>query len=384
MIACNSCGSAISEDEKFCGQCGAPRPPAVATPPPPPIQSQEPIETFGETQIDSGPPPSYQESPPASLPEAVDPPAKKRPTCLWLTLGCGGLMLIIICLGVAGALWFWPDLIDSSNSVPLDTFFDEPFVDDLLSSIESTQVMGEPILEPDSTPAIGSDLIPKPVVEFEGISFSYDPSLAFWVTTETIPSDTSAELWAYPTHREFWFEDFIFQDSYQPPIIKIFPVSEYEAVNPTARAIIADQRSFIAEKSFDPQTDIPFLPVWNAAQVVHAYVSYLEFQNGSGVRFLTQFAQDTVVINNEELLYTFQGLTDDGQYYVAATFPISHSSLPPDGSIYPNTWDYWDFTDNYMDYILDVENHLDDEPPYNFYPDILLLDEMIESLIVEP
>jgi carboxymethylenebutenolidase len=35
-----------------------------------------------------------------------------------------------------------------------------------------------------------------------------------------------------------------------------------------------------------------------------------------------------VPINNRELLYTFQGLTDDGLFYIAAVMPISHPTLP--------------------------------------------------------
>jgi hypothetical protein len=345
MVTCNSCGSAISEEEKFCGQCGAARPASkeMSPPPPPAYHPPEPVETKGGEQTFSEPQPPPQELPLPSPPADIKPPAEKRRTCLWLAVGCGGLLLIVICVAIAGGLWIWPIIDDYSVSVPLDTFFEEPFIEEFLSSTEQAEVIDVPTIEPD----FGQDLEPEPIlipdVEFEGVSFSYNPLLAAQVRSETLAGDTSAELWAYPTHSEFWFEGYIFPDSFHFPVISVYPVSEYEAVNPTA-----------------------------------------DFQNGSGVRFLTQFAQDTAVINNEEILYTFQGLTNDGAYYVSATFPVSHPSLPPDGTIYPNNWDYWEFTDNYMDYSMDVENQLNKEPPFTFFPDLFILDEMIETLLVAP
>lgn len=47
--------------------------------------------------------------------------------------------------------------------------------------------------------------------------------------------------------------------------------------------------------------------------------------DGGGIRYLTQFGQAAGLITNPELFYTFQGLTDDGAYYVAAVFPVAQS-----------------------------------------------------------
>ena len=74
-------------------------------------------------------------------------------------------------------------------------------------------------------------------------------------------------------------------------------------------------------------TDLPFN---NAAGTVQSKVQYLEFKTGKGVLFLTQYSQDAVPtpLNNEELACSFQGLTNDGKYYVAARLAITHPSLP--------------------------------------------------------
>ena len=72
---------------------------------------------------------------------------------------------------------------------------------------------------------------------------------------------------------------------------------------------------------------MPFLPLFNAAQVLHAKVEFMEFRTGKGVQYLTQFDQAPLPINNLELIYTFQGISSDGKYYIAAIFPVNHAGL---------------------------------------------------------
>lgn len=36
---------------------------------------------------------------------------------------------------------------------------------------------------------------------------------------------------------------------------------------------------------------MPFLPLFNAQQAMHAHVQYLDFQSGQGLRYLTQYDQ---------------------------------------------------------------------------------------------
>ena len=68
---------------------------------------------------------------------------------------------------------------------------------------------------------------------------------------------------------------------------------------------------------------LPFLPPQMAQQVFHARESYLEFQNGSGIAFLSEFAQYSAPANNQDLFYTYQALTTDGKYWISAILPVS-------------------------------------------------------------
>jgi hypothetical protein len=123
------------------------------------------------------------------------------------------------------------------------------------------------------------------------------------------------------------------------------------------------------------------LPPFNAAQMLRAQVAFLDFQNGSGVRFLTLYGQAYRIINNHELFYTFQGLTGDNSHYVAMILPVSHPTLPQSGDIPPE--DLESFDANFMTYIATSEASLNAQPAGSFTPDMTLLDTLVESLLVE-
>ena len=126
------------------------------------------------------------------------------------------------------------------------------------------------------------------------------------------------------------------------------------------------------------QDTLPLLPLINAAQVIHSQAKYLDFQNGSGVRFLTQYGQDIFPIVNQHLFYTFQGLTQDGAYYVAAAFPIDAAGIPDE----PDISDWEAFSAGYQDYLAETVTQLDALSSDQFEPDLALLDSVIQSLRV--
>jgi len=220
---------------------------------------------------------------------------------------------------------------------------------------------------------------PEPDVSYEGVSFSYDPILASSVTPEVVPSQEEAavEPWNTPEHLLFTFYGYPLADSFHTPQIMVFPTEPYNAINPTAGDVIYQLQLLLDSKPSDPE-DIPFLPVFNAAQFMQAQVRYFSFQNGEGVRFLTQYGQAAWPINSQDMFYTFQGITHDGMYYVSAIFPISHPNLPDPDSV---TLDEA-FYDNFMNYVDGMEVQLNTEPPGSFFPTLQSLDALIESLLI--
>ena len=126
---------------------------------------------------------------------------------------------------------------------------------------------------------------------------------------------------------------------------------------------------------------MPFLPLFNAQQVMHAHVQYLDFQDGQGLRYLTQFDQAFIPINNNELIYTYQGLTSDGRYYVAAVLPVNHPSLPADAAVTGN--EPPEFTSDFPTYLQNVVASLNPQAANTFTPDLTQLDAMMSSLEIK-
>ena len=247
---------------------------------------------------------------------------------------------------------------------------------------------GEEITVPEGSGGGGGDVV-EPDVTFEGVSFAYHNALASDVIGEIAPveafigGDNTT-----PEHVLFSFEGYPLADTFHQPRLHIYPAAEFEDYSAVAADMIAAQRDLLAappaergEVDFGA-VGIPFLPLFNAAQMLQTQVEYLDFQNGSGVRFLTQYAQAFVPINNQELFYTFQGLTDDGAYYVAAIFPVSNPGLPTDSSGLTEE-NFEAFAEGFEAYIGDIESNLDAQEAANFTPDLATLDALIQSLEVQ-
>jgi hypothetical protein len=169
----------------------------------------------------------------------------------------------------------------------------------------------------------------------------------------------------------------------------VFPVSSFAGTDTVSDRVLAELQAFLAAHAplsagtnlqGTPQTLIPALPPVNALQVFVAQPEYLDFQNGSGVRFITHYAQDAQMVTNTMIFYTYQGLTADGQYVVSASFPISAASLP-DTFDYTG-FNYEDFFATYPDYMDETVAALDALQSGDFSPTLTQLDDLIRSLTV--
>ena len=162
------------------------------------------------------------------------------------------------------------------------------------------------------------------------------------------------------------------------PQIFVFPVDELAATNPTAGKIIFDLQSLLESRQAGEK--MPFLPLDGNVQTLHAQVKYLDFKNGSGARYLTQYNSGLVMINNKQLIYTYQGLTSDGKYYVAAVLPVTHPELPDTQQAYGQTVEE---LKGFPEYMTQTAAWLDQQAPNSFTPDLAKLDGMVQSIAVK-
>lgn len=143
---------------------------------------------------------------------------------------------------------------------------------------------------------------PAPNVTYEGISFYRDHELAAEWTVKVVPADVPQtgvpEAWLVPSHYHFEFQGYPLTGTFHTPHIDVFPVRNFENYNSAGTQEIAKLKQFLKDRPANVTGDIPFLPIFNAAQLMRAQVVYLNFQNGSGVRFLTEYSQAAMPINN--------------------------------------------------------------------------------------
>jgi hypothetical protein len=136
--------------------------------------------------------------------------------------------------------------------------------------------------------------------------------------------------------------------------------------------------------------NLPHITTFNAAQVFAAQIQTVKFANGSGVRFLTEYAQYVATANNSYLFYNFQGLTDDGKYYILAILPTSHpllafdekpETIVPEGGIPFPGYDNPDAVAPYYDSVVTLLNQ---QAANSFMPTLTDLDRLIESITITP
>ena len=215
------------------------------------------------------------------------------------------------------------------------------------------------------------------------VSFVLDEAVAAASDVSNVAAVEQTEntpFWAlYPEHVEVSFEGYRHPDSRHRPRIYVYPVRAFQNVNDTAAEQIEKLRQLLAQQPQAAPQELPFLPLLNAGQMMRAQMETLAFSNGSGVRYLTQYGQAAAPINNSELFYTYQGLTADGQYYVAAIFPVAHPELPADASGAPQgLTGQLDFG-TYLDRVV---MELEAAETQSFSPGLEALDALIASLNV--
>jgi hypothetical protein len=226
-----------------------------------------------------------------------------------------------------------------------------------------------------------------------GVSFQYDPYLAAGIQPQIVDAfteDSGMNYLLLPQHLSFTFlngyadtEPLLKRQQLNletMPQIVIYPAAAYSAMHHLARVQIEQLQALLATRPSTPGGLLPYLPLHNASQVFHSQVAYLAFANGAGVRYVTAFSQEASPVTNQQLIYTFQGLTEDGRYYVAAFFPVTTAVLPD--TIQVDDWEA--FSVNYATYVAETKAALNDLTPHDFAPDFSLLDAVVASLQVEP
>jgi hypothetical protein len=242
----------------------------------------------------------------------------------------------------------------------------------------------------------------------QNLTLTYDGSLAPWVEAATIPavpfSDTILFAESHPAYAQFRFLGFQGGRLYDLPLlpfenrmaqVMIFQTADFAGYGDEHPLGFNAQRQALAAylntaspdftRCAQPFTgseqSLPVLPWLYAQQAFCAQPAVVEFNGGTGIRYLTYYSQDPSPIMDSQIFYTFQGLTTDGQFYVAAYFPVATGIFPNEPPPCPQCSepDYNPFTEWTQVVSLQL-NQLNGLEPDRFSPALNVLDETIGTI----
>ncbi len=240
-------------------------------------------------------------------------------------------------------------------------------------------------------------------ITFEGVSFIYDASL--------FPDVKAEKFSAFPLDCADckvggmnWHPDYIrfhllddhaekHKDSTRPEIV-LFKIDDYKQAFSLSKDLVqyidkdvTDLKRLLSQKLFSLKSSIPYLEWLDAIQVFQAHVKPIEFQNGKGLLFLTYYDIEIDNIDNENLAYLFQGLTDDGKFSVRAWFPVAALSFPQDAYQSPTyPYEKGKVKANvraYEEYRSRMGRKFNALSPDAYQPNLLLLEKLVRSIRVE-
>lgn len=247
-----------------------------------------------------------------------------------------------------------PDLKEMKHAGISFLYSTNDFAEVKIEKMEKKPVMGEGVLEGESPEHYCfnlKDKRPLPALE-EGPRYFF-------------PADSF--ICAYPL-----------QDASVEDFSEAYPGLYYYAR--ALRMLLRQHPGNLQNWSETMKMQIPDFPSNNAGNSFVSKFQYLDFRSGSGILFLTQYANEMLPnpVNNEELTLNFQGLTKDGRFYVAARLAVTNPALPRG----------IDFTDDierdrHWNYLKKEEKELNEFPDASFRPSLGSLKAMLSSLQIE-
>lgn len=357
---CPKCHTAVRPGARFCPSCGSGLP----------------------QQPDVHPNPA-----PAQRAAAVPPhiPAKKKSRAgLWVlivVLLCVFLTacVVLVYFFVPGVQDVLPFSFEKKTTATLEATLTETSISDDVTEtpeVTETAVATElPTVEPTEAPPLGY------FVSYDNVEFTVPEEIALSAKGKTFAAITDGAYWELlPEYNNFTFDGYVLNNTFHIPVINILPVQEYIDVNPDIADTINSLKQLLDNPTDDPGS-IPFLPAWNAAEMFVARVDYLEFNGIRGVSYLTQFGQSFWPINSHDMFYTFQGITNDGKYYISIILPVSHPMLPATGEEYTGSMD--ELMSDYDGYLADTLPLLESWSSDEFTPSLDVIETLVKSIVIK-
>lgn len=223
-------------------------------------------------------------------------------------------------------------------------------------------------------------------INFENINIIIPDKLASGATSEKFPADPVGTVGGgWSAYTSFTLNSYPLQGTMMPPVIRIFLAEEFRLRDPIVNEQMDNLKSILSNPS-NSLDNLPVLPIQFAARHFQSQEQVINFQNGSGIRYLAQFDQYPAIVSNQEMFYIFMGLSQDGKYFISAYLPTSaaflpadsnpQTALPVDGIPYPSN-------NEVNIYYSTIAEKLNGTDPSTFNPALPVLDALIQSILIK-
>ncbi len=208
-----------------------------------------------------------------------------------------------------------------------------------------------------------------------------------------VDSDDAAWWEKTPGHLQVSLDDYyLLQGKTHQPTIYVYPAAAYAELVPAAFESIHRLQNYLYAPNNVPALDqLPGVPFFNAQILFAAQIQPVSFQNGKGIRYISEYAQYPASANNTDLFYNFIGVTSDGEHYIVAIFPMTSpvlaetpdagAPLPVRGIPYPYMANP---NANMGAYYIAITDLLNVQVPESFSPHLGELDRLIQSMWIAP
>lgn len=155
---------------------------------------------------------------------------------------------------------------------------------------------------------------------------------------------------------------------------------EFQRKFPTVASAAKDLAALLKASSASTK-DTPIFPWQDASTPFEAKKKQISLKNGKAIRYVGEYLIEPDVVDNARLVYSAQGLSTDGKFYISVMAPLKAKSLPDKSDLSKWSQDkYKKFSADFSKYGAQVGAKLDKLPSSSFTPSIDELDLLVQSI----
>jgi hypothetical protein len=229
-----------------------------------------------------------------------------------------------------------------------------------------------------------SDSIPPDAIHIDvtGLAETYS-----WEVRDSIPSSPGPGGAGMPAHIIVTFDGETADEAIanNGRYLYIFPVENYQNVGGQP---VVDQVTRLTElismtEGTPPESPMPLLPPPSSFMDRWVQFAQQDFINGTGIRYVSE-APNRQAIGpwvNLGTAYYFQGLTEDGRFYLSLHWPVSTAALPNTAEDVPDDVEAQATNpETYPDYLQETKDALNGLDTADWLPDLAKLDALVASI----